>query len=176
MRLVLRHLAFIGVVGVTCVLTTIVNVDLSQILGFNFFTARLWSVIPAGAGICGFLAASGIVVAARSYEIRPTRLDAFAMIVVAAFMMPLFYYVDDSILFLAHSRNAGNGIDIPTYLDAVLTKSRMHVCQATRTDAGEVGQCGYALAVAEFLAFLLGGAAIFAFLAERRRSAINSSG
>jgi hypothetical protein len=109
-----RHLAFVAVVIVTCALAVIINVDLSQLLGVNFFTMKLWFAVPAGAGICGLLAASGVVVAARSYDIRPTRVDVFGMVVLAAVMMPLIYYVDYTNLILADGRKASDVIDFAT--------------------------------------------------------------
>jgi hypothetical protein len=167
----MRHLVLIGAMVVTCVLTAVANVLFSRILGINFFTLKFWFIVPGGAGICGFLGASGAMLAARYFNIRPTGRDAIAMVVVAAATMVLIYYLDYATLVLANGRKASDLVDFATFVDLALTKSHMRAGRAVQIDAGEVGQWGYALAAAEFIGFLVGGAVTFLLIRDLPRCA-----
>jgi hypothetical protein len=156
----MKHVLLLLAMAITCILAAVANVLIARIAGVNIFTYKLWLVIPAG-GVCvGMLGASGAILAARYFQIRPTVTDAIAMVFVAAATMFLIYYLDYATLVLDDGRKASDLIDFVSYVDLVLTKAHMRVGRGSH-DAGEVGQMGYALACIEFVGFLVGGAGTF---------------
>lgn len=160
----MKHFLLLVAMAITCVLIAIANVVIARTIGINFFTMKVWLVIPVGAGLVGMLGASGAILAARYFNIVPTILDAVFMVVIAAATMLLIYYLDYATLVLDDGRKASDLIDFASYVDLVLTKSHMRLGRAGQIDTGEVGQFGYWLAAIEFAGFLVGGAATFLFI------------
>jgi len=140
-------------------------------VGINIFTLKVWFFVPVGAGLVGMLGASGAILAARYFNIQPTVFDALLMVVVAAGTMILIYYLDYATLVLNDGRKASDLVDFGTYVDFVLTKSHMRMGRGAQIDTGEVGQLGYALALIEFVGFLIGGGATFIFIKSSPRCA-----
>jgi hypothetical protein len=159
-----KHLLLLVAMAITCVLVAIANVVIARTIGINFFTMKVWLIIPVGAGIVGMLGASGAILAARYFNIVPTIIDAVFMVVIAAATMLLIYYLDYATLVLDDGRRASDLIDFASYVDLVLTTSHMRVGRAGQIDTGEVGQFGYWLAAIEFVGFLVGGATAFLFI------------
>jgi hypothetical protein len=159
-----KHLLLLVAMAITCVLVAIANVVIARTIGINFFTMKVWLIIPVGAGIVGMLGASGAILAARYFNIVPTIIDAAFMVVIAAATMLLIYYLDYMTLVLDDGRRASDLVDFTSYVDLVLTTSHMRVGRAGQIDTGEVGQLGYALAAIEFVGFLIGGATTFLFI------------
>jgi hypothetical protein len=160
----MKHLLLLTAMAITCLLAAIANVVIARTIGINFFTMKVWFVIPIGAGFVGMLGASGAILAARYFNVVPTILDAMFMVVIAAATMLLIYYLDYLTLVLDDGRRASDLVDFASYVDLVLTKSHMRVGRAGQIDTGEVGQLGYVLAVIEFAGFLVGGAVTFLFI------------
>ncbi len=160
----MKHLLLLAAMAITCVLAAIANVVIARTIGINFFTMKIWLVVPVGAGLVGMLGASGAILAARYFNIVPTILDAVFMVVIAAATMLLIYYLDYATLVLADGRKASDLIDFASYVDLVLTTSHMRVGRGAQFDTGEVGQFGYWLAAIEFVGFLVGGAIAFLFI------------
>ena len=90
----MKHLAFFIGIVITSVIVAVANVVVARITGFNVFSLKIWLVIPAGAAIVGFAAASGGLLAARLFHAKPNWFDAVAMMVSAAATMFLIYYLD----------------------------------------------------------------------------------
>ncbi len=160
----MKHLLLLVAMAITCVLVAIANVVIARTIGINFFTMKVWLIIPVGAGIVGMLGASGAILAARYFNIVPTIIDAVFMVVIAAATMILIYYLDYMTLVLDDGRRASDLVDFASYVDLVLTTSHMRVGRGAQIDTGEVGQLGYALAAIEFVGFLVGGAMAFLFI------------
>jgi hypothetical protein len=163
-----KHLAiFIGIV-ITSVIVAVANVVVARITGFNVFSLKIWLVIPAGAAIVGFAAASGGLLAARLFHAKPNWFDAVAMMVSAAATMFLIYYLDYITMVLDDGRKAADLISFEDFVNISLTKTHMIVGRGAR-DVGEIGEAGYWLAVAEFVGFLLGGLSTFTFASAMPR-------
>ncbi|MCP2209668.1 hypothetical protein [Bradyrhizobium diazoefficiens] len=157
----MKHIILLISMTITCVLVAVANVVITRMIGLNFFTFKLWFIIPAGAVCVGMLGASGAILAARYFNIRPTIVDAVLMVIIAAATMGLIYFLDYTTFVLDDGRKVADLIDFSSYVDLVLTKAHMRVGRGAGVDSGEVGQMGYALAGIEFVGFLIGGAATF---------------
>jgi hypothetical protein len=127
---------------------------------FNLFTFSIWVIVPAGAGFCGFAAASGYYLAAKYLHQRPTKILLLQMVVIAAFTQFLIYWLEYETLVV-------NGVRVATvvgfaqYLDITLTTAHMKMGRALNADAGEVGSFGYWLAFFDFIGFIVGGAVVY---------------
>lgn len=154
----------------TSVIVAVANVVITRMTGLNLFTLKFWFVIPAGAFGAGMLAAGGGILAARLLNKTLTKLDALAMIAVAAATMILCYYLDYATFVLEDGRKASDLVSFWDYVDIVLTTSHLTVGRGA-SDAGEVGRLGYWLAASEFVGFMFGGLAAFAIATQMPRCA-----
>jgi len=159
----MKHVILLIAMAFTCILVAVANVIITRMVDINPFTFKLWFIIPAGAIGVGMLGASGAILAARYFHIQPTVIDAMLMVIMAAATMILIYYLDYATFVLDDGRKVSGLVDFASYVDLVLTKTRMRVGRGG-LDTGEVGQMGYALAGIEFIGFLIGGAATFFFI------------
>ena len=132
----MKQLLLLTAMAITCVLAATANVVIARTIGINFFTMKVWFVIPIGAALVGMLGASGAILAARYFRIVPKILDAAFMVIIAAATMILIYYLDYATLVLDDGRRASDLIDFGSYVDLVLTKSHMRVGRAGQIDTG----------------------------------------
>ena len=160
------HIQIVIFALITSVLTALANLLVENIVGINVFSFGLWVIIPVGAVLIGMGGASGGFLACKYFNIMPSKLDAIALTLIAAFTMFLIYYLGYSTLVLDDGVLAKNVVDFGTYLDVVVTKAHMKVGRALNHDTGEVGSFGYWLLVIRFVGVLIGGFAIFASLKE----------
>ena len=155
-------LAGLGTSLATAVLVTAID----HFIGLNVFTFSLWVVLPVGAGLCGFLAASGYYLAAKALHQRPTSILLAQMVLIAAVTQALIYWLE-------YRTTVIDGVNISTvipffdYLDVVLTKTHMKMGRAAQIDTGEVGSFGYWLAVFQFVGFLLGAGFVYLTLKDQ---------
>lgn len=144
----------------TSILTAIIVTVFHSYTGFNLFQFSLWFVVPVGAALCGFAAASGYYLAARYLHMKPSRYLLAQMVVIAAMTQISIYYLEYFYLAIDGIR-VKDVIGFSGYLDLILTKSHMKVGRAAHIDAGEVGSFGYWLAVFDFIGFLAGAVFVY---------------
>lgn len=144
----------------TSIITAVAVTVFARITGFNFFTFSIWGIVPAGAGICGFAAASGYYFAAKYLHQRPTKILLFQMVAVAAFTQVLIYWLEYVTLTI-DGQHVADVVPFGQYLDIILTKSHYSMGRAMQHDLGEVGSFGYWLALFQFVGFLIGGAFVY---------------
>jgi hypothetical protein len=145
---------------VTSVLTAAIVTIIDIWTGFNVFTFSALVVLPAGAGICGFAAASGYYLAAKFLHKRPTRILLLQMVVIAAFTQFLIYWLEYKLL-VYDGTHVADVVPFFQYLDISLTTAHMKIGRSLQSDAGAVGSFGYWLAFFDFLGFILGAAVVY---------------
>lgn len=151
---------------VTSITTAVAVAALDHFTGLNLFTFSVWVVLPVGAGLCGFCAASGYYLGAKALHHRPTPILLIQMVAIAAVTMALIYWFEYKTMQI-------DGVYVSTivpfadYLDVVFTKTHMKMGRAAQIDTGEVGSFGYWLAVFDFIGFLLGGAVVYITLKDQ---------
>lgn len=144
----------------TSIATAIAVAAFDHFTGLNLFTFSVWVVLPVGAGLCGFLAASGYYLAAKALHQRPTPILLVQMVAIAAVTMVLIYWLEYKAMQI-------DGVYVSTivpftdYLDVVLTKTHMKMGRAAQIDTGEVGSFGYWLALFDFVGFLTGAGFVY---------------
>ena len=125
----------------TSILTAVAVTVFDRITGFNVFTFAIWGIVPIGAGLCGFAAASGYYVAAKYLHQRPTKVLLIQMVAVAAFTQFLIYWLEYVTLTI-DGRHVSDVVPFGQYLDIILTKAHYKMGRAMQIDTGEVGSFG----------------------------------
>lgn len=148
---------------VTCVVAAVANVALAHYAGFKLFGLTLWFVIPVGALIVGAVAASGAIVAARLFDIRPSLWQSIiSATLIGGATMLLIYFLEYNTLQVRGTK-IRTLVDFWTYVDLSLTKSHMRLGRA-RQDLGEAGDLGYLFILLKLGGFVLGAFFIFALI------------
>lgn len=148
---------------VTSVLTALAVVVVSRMTGFDLFTFSIWVVVPVGAILVGFAAASGYYFGSLYFHKRAGLSLLLQMVVIAGLTQILIYYMGYSTLVLDDGRRVSDYIPFGQYLDITLTSAHYRIGRAM-TDTGEVGSFGYWLAAFQFVGFLVGGLSVYGFL------------
>jgi hypothetical protein len=142
----------------TSVLTALILALVETKLGFALYSFMWWFVIPAGALISGFAAASGYYLGAKLFNHRPTRLLLFNIVSVAVTTYFLVNYLNYSLMEIK-GQSVSELIPFDKYMDIVLTHQSMEfrVRGAKLGETGEMGNWGYFTAVLQILGFAAGG-------------------
>lgn len=144
---------------VTSVATAVVVATIDALTGFNLFTFSIWLVLPAGAIVCGGLAASGYFFAAKHFHERPTPLLLVQMLVIAAATQLLIYWLEYEAATVDGTRIAGL-VSFADYMRVNLTTAHVLIGRIS-ADTGEVGSFGYLLALLDFAGFVAGGVFVY---------------
>lgn len=147
----------------TSIMVAIANVAVARIVGFDFFTFSIWVVVPVGALLTGFAAASGYYFGSLYFHKKATAILLVQMVVIAGLTQLLIYWMGYATMVLDDGRKVADLVPFGQYLDISLTKAHYRIGRGA-TDTGEVGTFGYWMAVIQFMGFLVGGLAIFMFL------------
>ena len=148
---------------VTSVLTALAVVVVSRMTGFDLFTFSVWVVVPVGAILIGFAAASGYYFGSLYFHKRAGLSLLLQMVVIAGLTQLLIYYIGYSTFVLDDGRRVSDFIPFGQYLDITFTSAHYRIGRAMR-DTGEVGSFGYWLAAFQFVGFLVGGLSVYGFL------------
>lgn len=151
---------------VTSVLTALAVVVLSKMTGVDFFTFSVWVVVPAGALITGFAAASGYYFGSLYFHKRADLSLLVQMLAIAGLTQLLIYYMGYSTLVLDDGRRVSDFIPFGQYLTVSLTSAHYRIGHGTM-DTGEVGSFGYILATFQFVGFLVGGLTVYRLLTTK---------
>jgi hypothetical protein len=157
----LGEIIAISICGImTSIIVAVGDVLVAHLVGIDLFTFSVWLIVPAGALLTGFGAASGYYFGSLYFHRRPNWGLLAQMVITAGATQLLIYYLQYSTLVLDNGTKASASVDFVDYLDYSLTKSHYRLGRG-RADTGEVGQFGYWLAGIQFLGFLCGGVAIY---------------
>lgn len=147
----------------TSILVAIADSAIARMTGFDLFTLSFWVVIPAGALIVGAAAASGYYFGSLYFHKRANAALLIQMVVIAGFTQMLIYWLGYYTLVLEDGRRVADFIPFAQYLDISLTSAHYKFGRA-QSDMGEAGSFGYWMAGIQFVGFLAGGLAVYAFL------------
>lgn len=164
----MNHLKLIVSMGLTCVLVAFADVIVARTTGLNVYTLKLWLVLPVGTALIGFAGASGAVIAARYFKIKPNRIDAVLMLFIAAATVALIHYLEGATLPPDDGHAANDLFDFSGYLDFILDKASLRG-EGGAFDPGEISAAAYILAAIEILGLVVGGAAALSFIGGMRQ-------
>jgi hypothetical protein len=149
----------------TSSLTALILAFVESKLGFSFYSFMWWFVIPVGALLSGFAAASGYYFGAKVFNHRPTRLMLFNMISVALTTYFLLNYLNYSFMEVK-GHPVSQLIPFSQYMDIVLSRQAMEfrIRGARVGETGELGNLGYVTALLQVLGFAVGGLCVYGHL------------
>jgi hypothetical protein len=151
--------------AVTTVLTCIV-LAFFDLANFSLYGLTLLFVIPIGAILAGFAAASGCYLAARLLNYRPTRLVLFGVLAMSAMTFFLVNYLDYYFM-TVDGQSVRTLVSFTDFLNVSL--SHMSVCLHTCVNGGVgLGPLGYLAAGLQILGFFLGGASVYGHLQSQK--------
>lgn len=143
----------------TSVAVAMADVIIANETGFDFFTVGAYGgLIPIGSIVCGFLAASGYYIGSRMFQVRPTILLLFQMVLIAALAQGIMYFLE---YFLSVKGAIKGMADFIAYLQHDLTSAVYSVGRRGQRAQVAVGQMGYLIAGLHFLGFLAGAIMLF---------------
>lgn len=144
----------------TSILVALADVAIARMTGFDFFTFSLWVVVPAGALLTGFAAASGYYFGSLYFHKRASATLLIQMVLIAGAAQLLIYWTGYVTMVLEDGRKVADFVPFGQYMDLILTKAHYRIGRG-QMDTGEVGSLGYWIAAAQFVGFLLGGVGIY---------------
>ncbi|MBV9227030.1 MAG: hypothetical protein JOY85_23590 [Acidobacteriaceae bacterium] len=130
--------------------------------GIALYSFMWWFVIPVGALLAGFAAASGYYFGAKTFHHRPTRLLVFNMISVAVTTYFVINYLNYSLLQI-DGHPASSLVSFGQYMDVLLSHQSLalRIRGAKVGETGDLGAFGYIVALLQILGFAVGGLAVY---------------
>jgi hypothetical protein len=150
----------------TSIMVALADVAIAGMTGFDFFTFSFWVVVPVGAMITGFAAASGYYFGSLYFHKRANASLLAQMVLIAGATQLLIYWTGYMTMVLEDGRKVADFVPFEQYMDVMLTKAHYRIGRA-QSDMGEVGSMGYGIAIVQFVGFLVGGLAVFAHLTAK---------
>jgi len=141
---------------------------LKRYLGLNFPSVMHWLILPTGALATGAAAASGYYLGAKLLHQMPSRRLAFNMVAIGFSTWALIHWTDYR---TATFSDTGTRIsDSHTFLEFIRLRAESMSFRVGGgpTSTGPVGSLGEWIMAWQFLAFLLGGAAVYFILRAER--------
>jgi DNA-directed RNA polymerase subunit M/transcription elongation factor TFIIS len=129
--------------------------------GLALYSLMLWFIIPVGALIAGFAAASGYYFGARIFHQKPAGGVLLNMLLAAISAYLLVHYVPYHSLEV-DGRKVRDFISFWTYLDLDIRHTSLSYKGTTNT--GELGGFGYVFALIQLLGFSIGSGFVFLVL------------
>jgi hypothetical protein len=158
------------VASVSFALTLGLVLGLQRAVDLNLFSFMWWGFIPVGAFAVGGLAASGYYVGAVKLDVKPTRLVAGCILVVAAAFQVALYYSQYALAKTEDGQAISQLIGFPRFVGWTLSHARYGLSVNGYRPGGanggfEVGGFGYVIAAVQFLALVAAGGLVYLFLA-----------
>ena len=149
---------FAGIIAAIAVV--VINVGFERFLDLDYLGLTLWFVIPAGAILGGFGAASGYYIAAKATQTLPTRRMLFEMLAIGVSTWLLMHWVDYATMRFSDGGLVRDQVPFWYYLQ-MRTEHMQLVLQNQGGRAidttPELGLLGYAHELLQIAGFLLGG-------------------
>jgi hypothetical protein len=150
--------------AVTSLLTAIAVLLVYKLTGFNLFTLSFWVILPVGALITGFGAASGYYFGALYFHHKPSLRLLLNMVIIAGGTQILIYYLEFATLVLEDGSKVSDLLPFGEYMRISLTTAKYSLARHRTSGGIEVGSFGYVLAGIQLLGFVVGGLCIFGAL------------
>ncbi len=167
MNKIQQNLSVSAIGAITSILTAIILFAVETKFGFSFYTWTFWFVVPVGAILSGFAAASGYYMGARLFRVRPTIMILMNMVAISIGTFFLINYLS-YITLKVDGQLIRESIPFHSFLDFLIRNESLsfrfggHATGST----GELGSWGYVHALLQILGFAIGGIAVYAHLSS----------
>jgi len=149
----------------TSLLTAILLALIEVFTGFALYSLTFWFVVPVGAFLAGFGAASGYYLGAILFQQKPAGGVLFNMVAASVSTFVLVYYIPYSMLVVDGVR-VKDVISFWDYLDFAITHTSLSLVRG-KASTGELGSLGYVHAGLQLIGFSLGGVGVFGWLSQK---------
>jgi hypothetical protein len=154
--------AFITVAGmVTSAAVAVLSIVFVRLTGFDILSLSVWVLVPAGAGLAGFAAASGYYFSAKWTQTMPSKHMLWNMVGIGASTWVLAHWLDYATLTLSDGRAVRDMMGFWEFwrFDTEHTSLAfgVHGNFSSGAETGELGSLGYAQQALQFAGFLVGG-------------------
>lgn len=152
----------------TSILTGLILWFVEQKFGFAFYSWTFWFVIPVGAGIAGFAAASGYYLGAWLFGHRPSRLLLLNILIASVATFFFIHYLSYSTMQI-EGKKVSDYVPFWEYLNIAIRSTSLTFSMHARDvgTTGELGTLGYVIAALQILGFAAGGFCVYAYLATK---------
>jgi hypothetical protein len=149
----------------TSVLTALLLYGVERVFEISIYSWTFLFIIPVGAGISGFAAATGYWFGAKLLNRRPGWILLFSILGVSMGTFFLVHYLNYAALVI-NGVPVRDAVPFGTYLSIVLTKSAIsfHLRTVSLGSTGTLGAWGYVYALLQILGFAIGGFTVYTFL------------
>jgi len=154
--------------ALTSVLTALILFGIEQFFGFSLYSWSLWLILPIGAILSGFAAASGYYFGAKLFNRKPTKVILVYMVMISAGTFFLTQYLNYYFL-KVDGKMVRDYVSYFSYLAIAIKSTSIQLYFHTRNAAstGELGWFGFVFAGLQILGFSAGGLGTYAILAEQ---------
>jgi hypothetical protein len=160
------------VASVSFALTLGLVIGLERAVDFDLFSLMWWGFIPVGAFAVGCLAASGYYLGAVKLDVKPTRVAASSIFLVAALLQVALYYSQYAMAKTEEGQAISQLIGFPRFVAWTLSHAKYGLIVNGYRPGGaeggvEVGVLGYVIAGVQFLALIAAGWVVYFTLSEK---------
>ena len=156
----------VAIYGISTTLLTGITLGLIQIYtGYALYSLTFWFVIPVGAMLSGFGAASGYYLGAKLFHQKPSGGVLLNIIASCITAFLVVYYIPYYLLEVDGIR-VKEIVSYWQYLDVAIKHTSLSLIRV-KASTGELGAFwGYAYACLKLIGFSIGGIAVFLWLSE----------
>lgn len=151
----------------TSMLVVGANYLVTRMIDFNFLSMNLWFVIPAGALLGGFGAASGYYFTAIYLQRMPTRKLLLNMMAIGLSTWVLVKWLPYATMTLNDGRHVADVVSFIDYIKFEVEHTTLTFGTRSNVKAfttGELGSLGYVREVLEIIGFVAGGFCMYGVL------------
>lgn len=162
---------FITLFGaLTSLLTAFILYWIESRWNVSLYSFMLWFIIPVGAGISGFAAASGYYLGSRLFNHKPRKILLFNMLAISCGTYLFIQYLDYSFLEI-EGIPVADYLSYWEYLDTSTTNTSIQMRfgrgHAKIGDAIELHSLGYIYALLQVIGFALGSLLLYLYLSTQ---------
>ena len=151
-----------GLGATTSIITAAILAAVELRFDFSLYSWMFWFVIPAGAILCGFAAASGYYLGARLFNHRPTGILLLNMVAISVATFFLIHYLDYFFLEI-EGKAVRDMVSFSQFLEIEISHTAVQFRLRTQALGGavELGAWGYLYAGLQMLGFAVEGVAVY---------------
>ena len=166
MRRFVQDILVTALGAITSLLTVAILIAVEAFTGQALYTWMFWFIIPVGALLAGFAAASGYYLGSRLFNHKPDKTIMLSMVAIAFASYLLIEFVH-YVTLTYEGKPISDLIPFVSYLDISIRSTSMEFSYRGAHNLGATGRLGgwgYGIALLQILGFSFGGLAVYGYL------------